>query len=346
MAPVLDVEHAYELRRVETMTATVPLVLQDGVKYQDPEDLVINLQELTQKQPAPFWENATEYEVGDEVIYNGAVYRCLQDHISDDDAAVTSLWQIGEFTDFYKPWSPLSGYLKGENVSYGGAVYKCSQDHGPMTTFEKDLWSKTSWVPNIQSRRVASFFATERGQSLAEHMLERARARARRASRYVELTCDCECPDLSLLGPDTAATINDPALPGGSATGKITEYEVTWSDGACVATITIACAPGTGADDTLALGSLSRSTPDSQGEIKVEVKNPGDFQARYFAANGSIPTSIDKDEPIVFEGITVENTMETEVFFESVGAESGDLIGSAEYEIVGECAVPHGVTIS
>ena len=295
--PRLRILHLYALRRTEKMTATIPLSLQPDVKYKDPEELVINLQELTEDEGADPWQ---------------------------------------EFTD----------YVVGDRVHYLGQVREASRDHNSFRRFRDEDWVHVQPSSYIESRRFASFAETERGHALMEHMLERGRVRAMRASRYVELTVDCEVPDLSLLGADTTATINDPALIGGSATGKITEYEITWADGIREARITIACAPGNGGENTIALGGATIETPDATGRVIVDIQNDGKFQRAYFEEFGKIPMSIPKDEPIYFRGVTVEKSMETIVDIETEPAPAQDYDGTAEYEVIGVCAAPQGVRLT
>lgn len=296
LSPTLRVRHIYELRRKETMSATVPLSLQPGVVYGQAEDLTVNLQELTEPANHPEWEPRTFYLANARVIRQDSIYRAISDHTSGAD-------------------------------------------------FESEKWGLVAESSYIASRRYASFFKSARGQAVAEHMLERARARARHVSRCIELTCDCAHPDLALLGENTTATITSPGLIGGSATGKVVEYVVRWGGGRRDARITIACAPGTGIADDMALGAPTIDTPNSSGGVIPVITNPGDFQRRYFEANGDLPTSIKKDAPIIFEGKEIEKTLETIVEFEAVKATSQDLIGTASYPITGAAGVPQGVTI-
>jgi hypothetical protein len=80
-----EVVHTYELRRSETMTATIPLSLQDGLVLQAPEEITINLQELTEQNSAAPWQPFAEYAVGDRVLHDGDIWRAVAEHIAGDE---------------------------------------------------------------------------------------------------------------------------------------------------------------------------------------------------------------------------------------------------------------------
>lgn len=291
----LEVVHTYELRRVETMTATVPLALQAGLTLQTPEELTINLQEITERESA-------------------------------------------------KDWQPEYGYILNNRVFYDGEIYRCTSEHISGLEFDQTKWKVVSENNYIASRRYSSFMSSSRGDALCAHMLERARARVREASRCVRYTFDCEHPDLSLLGADTTATISSPALIGGTATGKIVQYAIHWKRGRRYAEITVACAPGTGAADTLALGAADRDTPNGTGNVSVEIKCPGSLQRAYFEEHATLPTKL--DEPIEFQGETIEKTFETSVDFIPTPPPTDDLVGTISFEIEGAANVPQGTRLT
>jgi hypothetical protein len=72
-----------------------------------------------------------------------------------------------------------------------------------------------------------NYFPTDRGQQSIQYLICRARARLRLRSRAVKVTW--ECPFDLVIGASCRknATLFDPRLPGGVATGKITSYTLT-----------------------------------------------------------------------------------------------------------------------
>src|SRR5690606_22068276 len=109
----------------------------------------------------------------------------------------------------------------------------------------------------IVNTRRNRFFDTDRGRQSFNHMLCRARALLVARSRAVDITFSFPFErGLTLTGKETA-TLYDPRLPGGSATGKVKQYvlHVDGQSGASMATVTIGCAVGRGGAPTPAVGT-------------------------------------------------------------------------------------------
>ena len=88
------------------------------------------------------------------------------------------------------------------------------------------------------------YFPTARGQNSVVYAVNRARAKIRMRSRAVEVSW--ECPIEMVLGMSCRmnATLYDPRLPGGVATGKVIKYGMTAKHGKIRGKVTIGCCVG------------------------------------------------------------------------------------------------------
>ena len=131
---------------------------------------------------APAWNgDNVQYNVGDEVTYNGNLYRCLQSHTSLptwDPVDAPSLWQrissgsqfvdsqfvdsqfsASRFADSHSTqWSGDSvQYNVGDKVTYNGNLYKCLQSHTSLPTWDPidapSLWQRISSSSGHHPRR-------------------------------------------------------------------------------------------------------------------------------------------------------------------------------------------------
>ena len=88
------------------------------------------------------------------------------------------------------------------------------------------------------------YFPTARGRQSLVYGINRARAKIRMRSRAVEVSW--ECPIEMVLGMSCRmnATLYDPRLPGGVATGKVIKYGMTAKAGKIRGKVTIGCSVG------------------------------------------------------------------------------------------------------
>lgn len=88
------------------------------------------------------------------------------------------------------------------------------------------------------------FFPTARGTQSLLYGINRARAKIRMRSRAVDVSW--ECPIEMVLGMSCRmnATLYDPRLPGGVATGKVTKYTMSYKKGKFRGSVKIGCAVG------------------------------------------------------------------------------------------------------
>ncbi len=92
-----------------------------------------------------------------------------------------------------------------------------------------------------------SYFPTTRGLKSVEYLISRARARLRFRSRAVKVGWEARFADVVPLSCRHNATLFDPRLPGGAATGKVTSYSLSCSgDGKIIGKVEIGCAIGFG----------------------------------------------------------------------------------------------------
>lgn len=145
-----------------------------------------------------------------------------------------------------------------------------------------------------------NYFPTARGIVSVEYLIAKVRARLRFRSRAVTVGWDCPFALATVLSCRKNASLFDPRLPGGAATGKVTSYTLTGgSDGKFRGHVEIGCAIGFG---------------DSIAEITgtPEYANAGYVQVGYQiydgaqGANGSGDTTFTKpryspfDDGLVF----------------------------------------------
>lgn len=90
------------------------------------QDHLVDEEALEVKELFPSWKTGTEYRIGDRVLYNGTLYKCLQDHTSTDvwnPANAVSLWAEVLIPDpevipvWVQPES-TNPYMKGDKVYY------------------------------------------------------------------------------------------------------------------------------------------------------------------------------------------------------------------------------------
>lgn len=101
------------------------------------EDLAVTLDDataLTGIELFSKWQCSKAYSVGDRVQYNSTLYRCVQDHTSQNDwtpDVTPALWvivSIEEFPEWVQPTGAHDAYNKGDKVSYNGKHYICTVD--------------------------------------------------------------------------------------------------------------------------------------------------------------------------------------------------------------------------
>lgn len=101
---------------------------------------------LEAKDLFPIWSGASvEYKVNARVRYNSVLYKCLQQHISQEGwtpIAAASLWAkvlIPEpevIPDWEQP-SSTNPYMRGDKVRFDGHIYE--------STIDNNIWSPAAY---------------------------------------------------------------------------------------------------------------------------------------------------------------------------------------------------------
>lgn len=108
---------------------------------------------------ATVWATNTDYNVGELVVYQGTVQRCLKTHTSSVDFATDKAnWQ--QLTLGYLPaWEAKHNYITNEIVTQGTSIIRCIKQHVSPATFdnvERNNWEVIAgrgaiipaWMPN------------------------------------------------------------------------------------------------------------------------------------------------------------------------------------------------------
>ena len=110
------------------------------------EQLAVTLDDetaLTGVELFPAWVVGKAYAVSDRAQYNGTLYKCVQEHTSQDDwtpDATPALWvvvSIDEYPEWVQPTGAHDAYNTGDKVSYNGKRYVCTID---ANTYAPDVY--------------------------------------------------------------------------------------------------------------------------------------------------------------------------------------------------------------
>lgn len=89
------------------------------------------------------WKEGVEYKKDDRVRYNDALYKVLQDHISQadwtPDVAVSLFVKISreEFPEWIQPTGAQDAYMKGDKVTFEGKHYE--------SLIDNNVWSPKAY---------------------------------------------------------------------------------------------------------------------------------------------------------------------------------------------------------
>jgi len=192
------------------------------------------------------------------------------------------------------PWRPEAQYSAGDLVLDGGEVFEARNDHLSGVKRDPAKWILVGESSYLSSRRVSSFFATDRGQRALAHAVERAKARLRYAARSVVLSFDCAMPFHASVSSVTNAFVDSPLLASNFASGRVVFYELRWGGGRRDASFEVACAAGNGAGTVAPEMTMTGGSPAFvSGRAELEVRNPGADQKERFLQSGDIsPTEV------------------------------------------------------
>ena len=138
------------------------------------DDLTNILPNSDPPQPDPYWVvmissrtfsgNYTlgeSYNIGEIVLYDGALYECISGHVASNFADQKDNWRVvSEFVNFKGNWESGVSYGFGAVVKYNGIAYKCKNPHtsGQLLEENKSDWVEfhrgTEWRGNWESDTV------------------------------------------------------------------------------------------------------------------------------------------------------------------------------------------------
>jgi hypothetical protein len=309
MKAVLNVEHTFEVRRVERAAFDLLRPLQEDVQTGPVEVLEIPIQEL----------------------------------------------KPGE-ADLRPDWQPATYYDEGAVVEFDGHTQYCRAAHWSGSTFSQIFWRTGMLAARYDIRRLQSFFISPRGRLFHEYMLERAKDRLRRSGRCVRVSGDAPIPaNANSIHTGARVRILAPGLVGGAGAGKVVGYTMIWSEGRRDMTVEIACAPGTGAADTLDIQPASGApvlTVASAG-IEITIEHTADEQLEQFLepreAKEKLPEGITYIAPPAFstkklpaDDRTPGNIEPTKISFKTVVPKE-DFDGTCDLSVLGTFGLPVGI---
>ena len=100
------------------------------------------------------WETGVDYKADDRRTFNGVLYKCLQDHTSQDDwtpDVAVSMWAVVLIPDpevipeWVQPDS-TNGYKTGDKVTHNGSTWESLVDNNiwePGAVGTEGVWLKT-----------------------------------------------------------------------------------------------------------------------------------------------------------------------------------------------------------
>ena len=195
---------------------------------------------------------------------------------ADENIEELSLRPLTDGTSI-APWRPNTEYGVGNEVADGRFVYRCRLAHTSGSTRTGAEWVFVGETTYLAARRVSSFFRSTRGAAVLAHALERAKTRARFAARSMRVQFEAQMPKPWHVTEDMRIVLDaGPApnrLPGGTATGRLVEYRLSWDRGERLFSGTIACCVGNGVTSEPVLGPITGSAPTAGGRVEVVVEN-------------------------------------------------------------------------
>ena len=108
------------------------------------------------------WAPSTFYKIGELVKVGGLIYKCIEGHISNSDAANGVLgdelkWvYFARGEDWQRIWQPATLYNVDQTVIYGGSIWKCNTAHTSGTAddglqFNAAFWDQYSRSDNFRN---------------------------------------------------------------------------------------------------------------------------------------------------------------------------------------------------
>jgi hypothetical protein len=145
-----------------------------------------------------------------------------------------------------------------------------------------------------------NYFPTSRGNSSVEYLISKVRARLRFRARAVTVGWDCPFLLATGLSCRMNATLFDPRLPGGAATGKVTGYKLTGDgEGKFRGHVEIGCAIGFG-DSINEITGTPEYVDDGYVQVGYQVFDGAMVATASNDTTFSPPTFVPFDDGLIF----------------------------------------------
>lgn len=188
-------------------------------------------------------------------------------------------------------WQPDTNYEEGDERIDGAYIYRARIDHFSGSARTPGNWILVGESRYVASRRISSFFRSERGQLALQHAARRILARAYAAGRCVKASFETTMPRRPwMVTPNMRINIRADQH---SASGRLVEYELVWADGGRTFAGTIAYAPIVDHADlppSPKIGLIEGNIPSASGRVVVEVQNAAAEQETKITGNNKTLT--------------------------------------------------------
>ena len=241
------------LSAIQNMTFATQYDIGTILLYQE-QQFDTDLGELTDIIGATSYWLVTEPNTATTSTYTEVIY--IPPVTSSDEPTPAP---VTTFVEVFEPSSSDANYLpppvvgSGTLISMNGPTGPGAGKMIPLGTQPAFLGIPVGGTANNVTAN--NYFPTPRGRQSVEYLVNKARAQLRWRARAVKISFDCSFDFLAQMNPSCRknATVYDPRLPGGVATGKIISYGFTAKDGEMLGHVEIGCAVGYG-------GSISAIT--------------------------------------------------------------------------------------
>lgn len=195
-----------------------------------------------------------------------------QDVLGDDKTEFVEVINLNNlsvdiYTDEWTYEDPdtleIKQYAIGDTVTAYGRTWICVHAHAATEAFqpyldEVQLWDRTTSQAAMRDLRSPRLFDTNRGRRAVRHAIRRLRRKLVQRARALEVSFECAWGLAREMTTDHRVRIEYRQLPGGEATGKVREIELTADDrGRRIARVVIGVLLGTGAVQSPTVGSES-----------------------------------------------------------------------------------------
>ena len=206
---------------------------------------------------------ATQYDVGTILVYVQQNFDLNSGTLIDTETAsyyiVCEPWEsnsAAEVINFIPPittsdellFPPAAEYVTIEPVGpvpgYGGPALP---GYPSLVNIGNPAWLGIPVGGTAEAVTARFFFPSARGEESLVYGINRARAKIRMRARAVDISWDCAFDMVVGMSCRQNATVYDPRLPGGVATGKVTSYGMTAKNGELRGHVTIGCPVGNNA---------------------------------------------------------------------------------------------------